>query len=80
LARNGQIRPAQLPPTAFSDIIHSDREKIKTKRKRMMGWIKNGPKKIELIFLGETVNPRKRGASESSEGKKWQEEKNLSGN
>jgi hypothetical protein len=45
LARNGQIQPVQLPPAAFSDIICSDREKIKTKRKRMIGWIKNGPKK-----------------------------------
>jgi hypothetical protein len=37
-----------------SDQIHSDSKKIKTKRKRMMGWIKNGPKKIELIFCPST--------------------------
>ncbi len=45
LARNGQIWPAQLPPTAFSNQCQSVSKKIKTKRKRMMGWIKNGPKK-----------------------------------
>jgi hypothetical protein len=34
----------------------------------------------EPTFQGETANPRKRGVSKSSEGKKWREEKNLSGN
>ncbi len=52
LARNGQIWPAQLPPTAFSDQCQSVSKKIKTKRKRMMGWIKNGPKrKLSWFFV-----------------------------
>jgi hypothetical protein len=51
LARNGQIWQAKLPPTAFSDQIHSDSMKIKTKRKRMMGWIKIGPKNLSWFFI-----------------------------
>jgi hypothetical protein len=35
----------------FSDQIHSDSKKIKTKRKRMMGWIINGPTKYQADFL-----------------------------
>ncbi len=50
LARK-QIWPAQLPPTAFSDQRRSVSKKIKMKRKRMMGWIKNGPKKKSSWFI-----------------------------
>jgi hypothetical protein len=38
----------------FSNQIRSDSKKIMMKRKKMMGWIKNGPKQIELIFRPST--------------------------
>jgi hypothetical protein len=49
----------QLPYTAFSDPIRWNREKEKTKPKKMMGWIENGPKTSEGNFLSVNSFPPK---------------------
>jgi hypothetical protein len=49
----------QLPSTAFSDPIRWNREKEKTKTKKMMGWIENGPKKSGGDFLSVNSFPPK---------------------
>jgi hypothetical protein len=43
----------------FSDPIHQNREKEKTKTKKMMGWIENGPKKSGGGFLSVNSFPPK---------------------
>jgi hypothetical protein len=49
----------QLPSTAFSDPIRWNREKEKTKTKKMMGWIKNGPQKKWRQFFVRQQLPAK---------------------
>jgi hypothetical protein len=46
----------QLPSTAFSDPIRWNREKEKTKTKKIMGWIENGPKKSGGFFCPSTAS------------------------
>ncbi len=55
----GKEWTAKLPPTAFSDQIHSNSKKSKTKRKRMIGWIENWPKTICCNFLSVNSTPLK---------------------
>jgi hypothetical protein len=43
---NRTDKPCQTLPNSVFHPNPSDSKKNKTKRKRMMGWIKNGPKKI----------------------------------
>jgi hypothetical protein len=46
----------QLPSTAISDRIRSKSKKKNMKRKRMMGWIENGPlKKLRQFFVHQQL-------------------------
>jgi hypothetical protein len=46
-------------PTVFSDQICSNSKKENKKRKRMMGWIENGPKQSGGNFLSINSFPPK---------------------
>jgi hypothetical protein len=50
---------SQISPTAFSNQIRSDSKKENKKRKRMMGWIENGPQKKGRRFFVRQQLPTK---------------------